>query len=509
MTLYKLFDRNNIYIYPFYLAELTISKDIENVLGVKLKESFWTNEKAFVTAYYDIESAEKMGEIIISKIKTDKTFFKKVIDNIYKYSEEMMSFCKKIDKISNKDILTNQQLLDHYKEYMQKTIQLRAWGWIPVMVDGITRDFLTDHVMEETKKHLKNQEDKTAEIYSSMSSSEKSSAVQQEEKSRLKLILELKGLDNYEDIINDIKSNDIKDFYRKYPETKIMLEAHLKEYGWLPYIYIGPVMSLDYLFKSIKDDLSNKLSVEEQIEELENRFDNIKKEKEKIKKQYKLPEYLNYLYDVSSEFMYIKDYRKQTYQKSYVSMDKIMNEISKRLNLSLKETKYLIYEEVQDALLNKKDYKKIAQQRTIKCCFTVKSGIIKVYQGQECEEKIKEYVKPELKETKSTNEFKGATAYKGYAKGIAKIILVKEDVPKLKEGEVLVSSSTNPDLIIAMKKASAFVTDLGGIMSHAAIVARELKKPAVIGTKNATHIIKDGDIVEVDADKGIVKILNS
>lgn len=56
-----------------------------------------------------------------------------------------------------------------------------------------------------------------------------------------------------------------------------------------------------------------------------------------------------------------------------------------------------------------------------------------------------------------------------------------------------------------MKKAAGFVTDAGGILSHAAIVARELKKPCVIGTQRATKILKDGDIIELDANKGIVK----
>jgi len=56
-----------------------------------------------------------------------------------------------------------------------------------------------------------------------------------------------------------------------------------------------------------------------------------------------------------------------------------------------------------------------------------------------------------------------------------------------------------------MQRAAAFVTDEGGITCHAAIVAREMKKPCVIGTKIATKIFKDGDIVEVDADKGIVR----
>ena len=59
----------------------------------------------------------------------------------------------------------------------------------------------------------------------------------------------------------------------------------------------------------------------------------------------------------------------------------------------------------------------------------------------------------------------------------------------------------------AMEKAAAFVTDEGGITCHAAIVAREMKKPCIIGTKIATKVLKDGDLVEVDAEKGIVRIL--
>jgi len=59
-----------------------------------------------------------------------------------------------------------------------------------------------------------------------------------------------------------------------------------------------------------------------------------------------------------------------------------------------------------------------------------------------------------------------------------------------------------------MKLAKAFVTDEGGIVCHAAIIARELKVPCIIGTKFATQIFKDGDMVEVDADKGIVKKIN-
>ena len=79
---------------------------------------------------------------------------------------------------------------------------------------------------------------------------------------------------------------------------------------------------------------------------------------------------------------------------------------------------------------------------------------------------------------------------------------------KMNDGDILVSIATDPDIVPAMKKAAAFVTEQGGVTSHAAIVAREMGKPCVIGTKIATRVLKDGDYVEVDATKGVVKIIS-
>ena len=76
-----------------------------------------------------------------------------------------------------------------------------------------------------------------------------------------------------------------------------------------------------------------------------------------------------------------------------------------------------------------------------------------------------------------------------------------------RKGNVLVAAETTPDFVPAMKIASAVVTDQGGITSHAAIVSRELGVPCVIGTKIATKVLKDGEVVEVDAVKGIVRRL--
>jgi phosphohistidine swiveling domain-containing protein len=107
----------------------------------------------------------------------------------------------------------------------------------------------------------------------------------------------------------------------------------------------------------------------------------------------------------------------------------------------------------------------------------------------------------------SKTELRGMTAYPGVIRARCRIV---HDYHKdlLQKGEILVTKMTDPYFVPIMKKASAIVTDGGGMLSHAAIVSRELRKPCIVGTKFATQILKNGDLVEVDANKGVVKILS-
>jgi phosphohistidine swiveling domain-containing protein len=104
-------------------------------------------------------------------------------------------------------------------------------------------------------------------------------------------------------------------------------------------------------------------------------------------------------------------------------------------------------------------------------------------------------------------ELKGQTAMKGKVSGIVRVLQNKSQIKEMLEGEILVTAMTTPDYLPAMNKASAFITDEGGITCHAAIVAREMGKPCIIGTKIATKVFHNGDRVEVDAEKGTVKII--
>ena len=107
-------------------------------------------------------------------------------------------------------------------------------------------------------------------------------------------------------------------------------------------------------------------------------------------------------------------------------------------------------------------------------------------------------------------EIKGIVASKGFARGRVRIILDhKKDFSKMKEGDILVTDETDPTFLPLMFKAKAIITDRGGLLCHAAIVSRELKIPCIVGTEIATQILKDGDSVEVDAERGMIKILKS
>lgn len=96
----------------------------------------------------------------------------------------------------------------------------------------------------------------------------------------------------------------------------------------------------------------------------------------------------------------------------------------------------------------------------------------------------------------------GTPASPGIGTGIVKILKGPKEISKIKIGDVLVAKMTSPDYVPAMKKASAIITNEGGMTSHAAIVSRELGIPCIVGTKKATEILKEGTVVSVDGAQG-------
>jgi len=115
--------------------------------------------------------------------------------------------------------------------------------------------------------------------------------------------------------------------------------------------------------------------------------------------------------------------------------------------------------------------------------------------------------KKTLSPNKEITEIKGIPVSPGKVTGKVKLFLGALNTTEIPKGSILVTGMTNPQMLPFLKNVSAIVTDEGGITSHAAIISREFHIPCIVGTKIATQILKNGDLVELDADKGTVKIL--
>lgn len=182
------------------------------------------------------------------------------------------------------------------------------------------------------------------------------------------------------------------------------------------------------------------------------------------------------------------------YQKDLLKLrDSSQNKILKLEQLLDKSVKArgLFLATPEEIISHKKISKKNLRQRH-RSVLILKDNRIKIITGPTAETWFDLVDKTSMEE----KVIRGQVAYPGNVKGRVKVIFYKKDLAKLKKRDILVSPMTEVDFFPYLKKVSAVITDEGGLTCHAAITARELKIPCIIGTKNATKILKDGDLVE-------------
>jgi len=148
----------------------------------------------------------------------------------------------------------------------------------------------------------------------------------------------------------------------------------------------------------------------------------------------------------------------------------------------------------------------VASARAKDNVFLMRDGRVDVLVGEELT-KYRREEKELVEKLDDVKELKGQCASPGFAKGKIRVLLSPEEVHLLEKGEILVARATTPSFLPAMEKSAALVSEQGGLLCHTAIVGRELKIPTIVGVKNAIKLLKTGDLVEVDAGKGVVKIL--
>lgn len=230
---------------------------------------------------------------------------------------------------------------------------------------------------------------------------------------------------------------------------------------------------------------------------------------DKISKEIGLTDKEKEIVKQARTYVYIRTFRTDILSNIFANYFPLFTEIAKRNNLELSDVIQCLPNEVSTFNFPSKNEIRKRSKAIIVRGYEEKLYYLEGNDAEKMRNKLISSFKKDETEDASTKTtiIKGNIANKGRVQGRVRILLDNSDLHKLKAGEILVSPMTTPDFVPAMEKASAFVTDEGGIMCHAAIVSREMKKPCIVGTKIATKILKDNQLVEVDADKGIVNIL--
>lgn len=263
-------------------------------------------------------------------------------------------------------------------------------------------------------------------------------------------------------------------------------------------------ISEEEIYEDILQRVGDKEALVKEHQTLVNYPEERRKQTEKVLKRHNLKENpLAFFEDLT----FWREHRKKINLMGFHLLDAVLQWLERKTGIARPYLTYLCYDEVEAALKGSITLDALKQRR--------EEGMMVMSDGESYQlilgaqaKSLREELEDGRGRAETHNILQGQVASQGYVKARARIILTVADFPKFQDGEVLITGMTRPEFVPLMKRASAIVTNEGGITCHAAIVSRELGKPCIIGTKNATDIIKDGDIIEVRATHGTIRILS-
>ncbi len=410
-------------------------------------------------------------------------------------NQKLLMFVKNIQQQNlTKKRLENLQSLA--KNFFDQYILAASHFYVPFHIEAALEKSIKKDLLERLKKI--NQPDKLENYYLTLSINPREPRVIKARRELLKISLKIARNKNLKSLFLTRPKREI---IKKIKGQKVFqeIEQYRKKYIWLPtFLFNVKELTIEQILDNIKESLEKNPGQE---------LKNIQKQKAENRKLYiqaikrlsikgRLSKYIWLL----REWVYYRQERMAEWAEINLRAKALFDEIARRWNMDYQDLSYLSTDEIISGKFRRQDIK----IRQAGYAFELINGHPKYYTGQQ----LKAYVKKELAELeeKEVNQLKGQAVYPGKVTGRVRVCTIYI-FRTLKKGEVLVAGTTTPEAVPYLKKAAAIVTDEGGVLSHAAIVSRELRIPCIIGTKIATRVLKDGMMVEVDANKGVVKIL--
>lgn len=305
----------------------------------------------------------------------------------------------------------------------------------------------------------------------------------------------------HQSFINQAEVDLLKIALGRSAET---LAAYQRRYFWIHNNYVSAhVLDVPYFRRELKAWKLSKRNLKTELANIAATGQWNGQKKATLLRKFHLSAELRTLLTVSEDFTWWQDERKKaTYLNIHMGCQ-FLREIGRRTGYTVEELKYAVPSEASSLLRGSGPTRRELQQRTQgSVLMATREGY---WVGTGPTVKQAQVAMFGSKMANDVQDIRGLSASLGRAIGTVKVMQSVTEMNKIQPGDILVAVMTRPDYVPAMRKAAAIVTDEGGITSHAAIVSRELGIPCIIGTKIATQVFKDGDLVEVNANHGWVR----
>lgn len=494
------------------------------------------------TGYYyeNFEDHHIVGKWLIKRILIDETFWNEHKKTWYKKFEWFNEIISKLEKTDLTKV-SNKELVSLHKELLERLMNWHGYAYAVDAIDTVLNEMIRNDINSALKRKFGKgvKESVLNQYYSDLTTAKEMTYINKEQILLLEIALnvlkdkELKKLfrsDIFPPCNKNITTTSDKKMIsasdneilaiekeldkntKKFIEINKLINRLLKQYYWTTFTWdISEAKTRKDVIKDVTQILSEKGSVEELtflFNKIINHTKNVTELKQKIVKELELSVTFKTYLEIFEEYAIYHDLRKEGQVKGTYYSYKILKEYCRRLNFDFELARSAIPEEMQDYLLTRKiDGDKLNKRKNEVLLIITHDSFEEVYGKKAGEQRDKE---TKVNVNESISEFQGLSANPGRVRGIAKVcISAKDAIQRIKEGDILVTGMTMPEFLPAMKKASAIITDEGGLTCHAAIISRELGKPCIVGTKISTRTIKDGCTIEVNANHGIIKIVNS
>lgn len=288
------------------------------------------------------------------------------------------------------------------------------------------------------------------------------------------------------------------------------LKRHANRYSWILNSYHSTrILTWHYFSRELQQVAPSRIAAAKARRQLRQTTSRAKLEKGQITRQYGLSREMRQIADLLAESIWLQDDRKARIWQATAALTLWVKEAARRWHIPAQAVLSLQMPEFSQALKIGRTPKQIIARRKGTVLFVANRNHVVEYSGTRAEAALTSFRRQYSFAEGNASTLHGISVSvgRGIIRGRVRIIRSTKDVPRMRPGEVLVSTMTAPDYILAMRRAAAIVTDAGGLTSHAAIVSRELGLPCIVGTHSATKLLKDGDWVEVDASKGVVRKL--